>query len=128
MNVKRKGMVDAEELANRILDTFGSDLGEGTHFDALCQIVEEHLEGDKDPKVLCLQLGRSSLPRDVVVVALLTLLHRPFQEARGRVTVPLPPSEKEVGFMEMSMGSPRPRDVIDLDGLDTRVVIRRPRG
>ncbi len=122
--MKRK--VDVEEVANRILDTFKTDVRTDEQFDQLCDIVEDTLSGtSRDPKRLCRLIGASRLTPDIVIATLLTLLNQPFQRARGKLVpyeAPQPKAEP-VGFTDMSLGAAGdPRPAVDIDDvvLDTR--------
>jgi hypothetical protein len=95
-----------EEVANRILSTFGTDVRSDAQFDALCDIVEGALKTRHlSANLLCRQIAKANFPEDVTVATLLTLLKDPFAKARDKVASA--PQKKRVrnerGYEELKL-------------------------
>lgn len=81
----------AEEIANRLLDTFRLDVND-VQFDELCETIERTaLREDgavKDHRSItgvCRAVAESRLPDDVRAAVLLVLLKEPFRRVKARV-------------------------------------------
>jgi hypothetical protein len=116
-------MPDAEETANRILDTYELDLPEGDAFDQLCDIIEEaHEASPINVARLCRGLGDSDIPDDVILATLQTLLSYRFHTVTQRVKLP----DTNALFNDLSLGVAKaPQPDINLDDVVLNIKPRK---
>lgn len=83
----------AEEVANRILDTFALNLSD-TQFDVLCDLIEAEaldqrgeIKDNRSVSGVCRAVANAEVPDDVRVALLLVLLKDPFRRVRQRLVV-----------------------------------------
>ncbi len=81
----------AEEVANRILDTFGLEVSD-TAFDSLCEVLDAvalnragEVKDTRSVRATCRAVAKAELPDDVRVAVLLVLLKESFRRVRGMI-------------------------------------------
>jgi len=80
---------DAERIANRILEQFDIDVRSDDQFEQLCDVIEmvgrlRKPGADPDPNIVCREIGKVNLPKEIACSLLLVLLKDPFKRLRQR--------------------------------------------
>lgn len=83
----------AEEVANRILDTFGLEVSD-PQFDTVCEVLDHvalnrqgEIKDHRSISAVCKAISDADLPDMVRVALLLVLLKDPIRDVRGRLVL-----------------------------------------
>jgi hypothetical protein len=81
----------AEEVANRVLDTFGLNVSD-TQFENLCDLFDDvalnsdgEIKDNRSVTGVCRAVADAEIPDDVRVAVLLVLLKEPLRRVRGMI-------------------------------------------